>query len=108
MKEKRICLAFDLIRQYATLQGWIPIGHKMFTIGDWRVEVNGTRKVIGKLSPFHALVENQRYIGAMVMHPYGGSVGGYKDTEPEFVAAIRAAITELKENADGVRGERGL
>lgn len=108
MKEKQLSLAFNLVAMYAKAQGWIPIGHKVFTVGEWRIEVNGTREVIGKLSPYHALVENQKYLGAMVMHAYGGSVGGYKDAEKEFIDAMRAALDALKKEKVDVEPPRVL
>jgi hypothetical protein len=33
---------FDLIREYAERHDWLPIGWRTFTVGDWRVTVNGS------------------------------------------------------------------
>ena len=53
---ERISEAFDLIRQYAVREGWIPISWKDWCVGPWRIRVNGTREDRG-VPPYHALIE---------------------------------------------------
>jgi len=89
MTERPICEAFDLIRQYAEQQGWIPIGFRSFRVGDWGVTVNGTGERRDDVPPFHARVENARYVGLMLFSPFGGGAMGFADTEAEFCAAMR-------------------
>lgn len=99
----RIVEAFDLIRQYAEREGWIPIGHRKWTLGEWDIEVNGTREPIGQIPPWHALVQHRRYLSMMLFHPCGGSVAGYQQTESNFCAAMRAILrrTDEREGRDG-------
>lgn len=96
MKDKQFSQAAWLVMLYAERKGWIPIGHRVWMVGEWRIEVNGTRDQIGNVPPFHMLVENTRYLGTMLMQPYGGKIGGYKDTEREFVQAMTPANEKLK------------
>ena len=87
-----ICEAFDLIRRYAKRKGWIPIGWREFTVGPWRVRVNGTREVRDAIQPYHALVEHQDIIAFMALNPFQGTIGGWKDTESDFIATMQAEL----------------
>lgn len=89
-----ISLAFDLIRRYAEREGWIPIGWREWTVGPWRITVNGTNQKRAGISPYHALIQHDEYVGLMLINPFGGTVGGWKDTENEFVAAMEAALAQ--------------
>lgn len=84
--------AFDLIVQYAERERWIPIGWREWTVGPWRIQVNGTRQTRDGVPPFHAFVENQTYVGMMLLHARGGTVGGYENTEAEFIEAMRETL----------------
>lgn len=84
--------AFDLIAQYAEREGWIPIGWREWTVGPWRIKVNGTTETIDGVRPYHAQVEHQDIIAIMVIHPFVGSVGGWKDTEADFITAMQAEL----------------
>lgn len=94
MSDPRICDAFDVIARYAQREGWIPIGWRDWRVGPWRIRVNGTKAARDGLAPFHALIEHDTYIGLMVIHPCGGTVGGWKDTEAEFIAAMKDALAQ--------------
>jgi len=93
----QITESFDLIRRFAVLHGWVPVGFRSFDVGDWQVTVNGTRDARDNIPPFHARVENMRYVGTMLMSPRGGSVLGYEHTEAEFCEAMRTALDVARE-----------
>ena len=84
--------AFDWIRQYAEREGWIPIGWRDFTVGSWRIRVNGTRVERDSIPPYHALIEHRGIVALLMVNPFGGSVGGWQDAEAEFCAAMRAEV----------------
>lgn len=85
--------AFDLIRQYAERQGWVPIGWRDWTVGPWRIRVNGTGEKRDNVPPYHALIEHADIIALMLIHPLGGQVGGWSKTEENFIAAMRAELS---------------
>lgn len=85
--------AFDLIRQYAERRGWIPIGRREFVVGEWEIKVNGSKDPWEDVPPFHAHVHNRIYVGSLLLSPLSGLAVGYKGTEPEFIAAMKAAVT---------------
>lgn len=84
--------AFDLIRQYAEREDWIPIGWRDFQVGPWRIRVNGTPEERDHVPPYHAMIEHADIISFMCLNPFTGSVGGWKDTEDEFIAAMKEAL----------------
>ena len=85
--------AFDLIARYAEREGWIPIGWKDFRIGPWRIRVNGTQVEREHVRPCTALIEHQDIVALMVIHPFGGTVGGWQHTEADFIEAMRKELT---------------
>lgn len=87
-----IALAFDLIRRYAEREGWIPIGWRTFTVGPWTVTVNGTPEQRDDVPPWHALIVHRDIVALMLIHPFGGSVGGWQDAEEIFVRDMEAAL----------------
>lgn len=87
-----ITLAFDLIRRYAEKQKWIPIGWRNFTVGPWDITVNGTGEERDSIPPYHARVEHRDIVAIMLIHPFGGSVGGWRDAEKDFITAMEAAL----------------
>lgn len=87
--------AFDLIAQYAAQRGWMPIGWREWTVGPWKITVNGTHLPTNNIPAFHALVENEEYVALMLIHPFGGTVGGFKDTEANFIAAMQDAVRQF-------------
>jgi hypothetical protein len=87
-----ITLAFDCIRRYAERQGWIPIGFRTFTVGPWKVTVNGTPEDHLDVPMYHALVEHRDIIAMMLFSPFGGSVGGWCDAEDTFIRDMEAAL----------------
>ncbi len=89
---EQICEAFDLIRQYAEREGWIPIGWKDFTVGPWRIRVNGSPQIREDIRPYHALIEHQDVVALMLISPFGGSVGGWSQAEDDFVATMKAEL----------------
>ena len=94
MNDDRICEAMSLVADYAFKKGWVPIGDRSFTVGDWDVRVNGTKTEVDGIPPFHATAENRVYLSLMLFNPFGGCVGGWKNTENEFIAAMKQAIAE--------------
>jgi hypothetical protein len=90
-----ISVVFDLIRQYAEREGWIPIGFRSWRVGAWTITVNGTAERTDDLDPYHARIVNEDYVAIMILHPYGGSVGGWKDTEDAFIADMRAELAKV-------------
>jgi hypothetical protein len=94
MSEK-ICEAMSLVADYALKKDWAPIGDRAFSVGDWDVRVNGTNKTVEGIPPFHAQAVNRRYMGMMIFNAFGGSSGGWKDTEREFIEAMKKAIEEV-------------
>ena len=89
------CMAFSLIADYAIQQGWTPIRFRSFTVGPWKVTVNGTKTERDGLAPFHALVENTDIFAAlMVINPFGGTAGGWEKTEDAFIEAMQSAIAK--------------
>ena len=84
--------AFDLIRRYAVRAGWIPIGWRDFRVGPWRIRVNGTVQEREQVPPYHALIDHDTLVACLCIHPMGGSVGGWKDTEAEFIDAMKAEL----------------
>lgn len=89
-----ITLAFDLIRRYAERQGWIPIGWRAFTVGPWEVTVNGTREDRELIPPWHARIVHRDIVAFLLLHPFGGSVGGWREAEEIFVRDMEAALLE--------------
>jgi hypothetical protein len=87
-----ISAAFMAIADYATQQGWTPIGFRSFTVGPWEITVNGTKERCDDVEPYHARVVHQDIIAIMVLHPYGGSVGGWQGAEDQFIADMRVAM----------------
>jgi len=85
---------FDLIRQYAVLRGWIPIGWKDFRVRDWRIRVNGTRQAREGVPPYHALIEHEYLLAVMICNPHRGNVAGWSETEWTFCRDMRAALEE--------------
>jgi hypothetical protein len=79
-----------LVAGYCERKGWIPVGQRIFRVGDWLVTVNGSAEVWNKLPPWHVLADNQVYLSMLLFSPAGGTVGGYQDGEPEFRAALAA------------------
>jgi hypothetical protein len=94
MSTETISEAFDLIRQYAEREGWIPIGWRDWRVGPWRIRVNGTRQEREQAPPWHALIEHDTMVAFMCIHPMGGSVGGWKDTEADFINAMKAELEQ--------------
>lgn len=92
MSEQVISEAFDLIRQYAERQDWIPIGFRVFQVGPWSVTVNGTNSERDMVPPFHAKVEHQDIVCIMLLNPFGGGVGGWQQGEDDFIAAMKGAL----------------
>lgn len=90
--DRRISVAFQLIADYALKQGWVPVGHRTFTVGDWSIRINGTPLEINGLEPYHALIENERIVAMMVISPFGGTVGGYQMTEDMFIDDMKKAV----------------
>ena len=95
MSEQKISEAFELIRQYAVREGWVPIGWREWHVGPWRIRVNGTKDERDAVPPWHAVIEHDDVIALMVIHPMGGSVGGWKDTEAEFIVAMQQELGSL-------------
>lgn len=93
MTPQPIVEAFDLIRQYAERQRWIPIGWREWHVGEWRIRVNGTPESHDGVPPWHALIEHDTIIAMMLIHPYHGCMLGWKETEDEFVAAMKAELS---------------
>lgn len=87
-----ISMAFELIRRYAEREGWIPIGWREFTVGPWRVRVNGTKEEREAIPPYHAAVEKPESIGIMLLHPYGGKAMGWQTMEDDFIHAMSEAL----------------
>jgi len=96
-----ITLAFDLIRRYAERQGWIPIGWKAFTVGPWTITVNGTPEERDHVPPYHARIDHQTIVAILLLHPYGGSVGGWQDAEATFIRDMEAALAEPVASDEG-------
>lgn len=90
-QDENVSLAFDLIRRYAEIQGWIPIGWRVFTVGPWEVTVNGTKDERDGVPPYHAMVHKPESIGMALIHPFGGKVAGWKTFEDDFIAAMSEA-----------------
>ena len=84
--------AFDVLAQYALAQGWAPIGFRVFTVGPWTVTINGTDTRRNDLSPYHALIAHRDIVALMVIHPFGGTIGGWAGAEDAFIADVRAAM----------------
>jgi hypothetical protein len=91
-RSPQFCEAFDLIRQYAVGKGWVPIGWRDWTVGPWRIRVNGTPTQRGQIPPYHALVEHQHIVSLLLISPLGGRVGGWAQGEDDFIAAMRAEL----------------
>lgn len=81
--------AFDWIRQYAVREGWVPIGWRDWMVGPWRIRVNGTATEQDHIPPYHALIEHQELVAILLIHPRGGTVGGWQDAELEFCQAMQ-------------------
>jgi len=92
---------FDLIREYAERHDWLPIGWRTFTVGDWRVTVNGTKEERDSIPPFHALVEHSRYVSLMLFSPFGGDSLGWSGAEVEFCTAMQTALGKEKPVDEG-------
>lgn len=92
MADQPISEAFDLIRQYAVREGWIPIGFRTFTVGPWTVTVNGTKDEREAVPPWHAKVAHGEIISIMLLHPFGGSAVGWCSTEDEFIADMKRTL----------------
>lgn len=90
---ERISLAFELIRRYAVREGWIPIGFRQWSVGPWDITVNGTAEERDALSPYHARIVHREILAIMIINPYGGGVGGWRETEADFIAAMEAALS---------------
>lgn len=93
MTDQPISEAFELIRQYAVREGWIPIGFRTFTVGPWMVTINGTKDEREAIPPWHAKVEHAEIISIMLLHPFGGSTVGWCNTEDEFIADMKRTLT---------------
>lgn len=83
------------IADYATAQGWAPIGFRTFTVGPWDITVNGTKERRDGLQPYHASVMHRDIIAIMVLNPFGGVVGGWSGAEEQFIADLKAATMEV-------------
>lgn len=90
--ETSYSLAFDLIRRYAEREGWVPIGWREWHVGPWHIRVNGTAEPRGAIPPYHALIENETYVALLLIHPLGGTVGGWTGAEEEFIAAMEREL----------------
>ena len=90
-KTERISEAFDAIASYCLRHGWTPVGLRSFSVGPWDVTINGTRETVDNLRPFHASVVHRDLVGLMILYPYGGTVGGWGETEAQFIADMKAA-----------------
>jgi hypothetical protein len=85
--------AFALVVQYCEQRGWIPVGQRKFTVGDWDITVNGAKEPWEKVPPFHVLISNRVYIGMLVASPLGGSVAGFHGSEDAFIETMRGVLT---------------
>lgn len=92
MPTETYSLAFDLIRQYAEREGWIPIGFRSWQVGPWLIKVNGTSDERAGIPPYHALIQHEQIIGLLLINPFGGTQGGWHDTEDEFIAAMQQEL----------------
>lgn len=90
-----ICEAMSLVAEYAEKQGWIPIGFKTFTVGDWTVTVNGTRQIRDELPAFTAKAENTRVVGVLIFDAFGGRAGGYLNIEDDFCEAMKRELEKV-------------
>lgn len=88
----RVAEAFELICRYAEREGWLPIGWRVWTVGDWEIRVNGTATMRDAVPPWHAAVTNTRYLGVMVVGVTDGVSGGYHGVEEDFIRDMRAAL----------------
>jgi len=77
-----------LVASYCKRRGWIPVGRRAFSVGEWHVRVNGSRELWDGLAPWHVLAEHARYVGMLLFSPGGGTVGGYRGAEEDFRAAL--------------------
>ena len=94
MSERPISEAFMAIADYATGQGWVPIGFRVFAVGPWDITVNGTQERYDDVDPYHARVVHRDIVAIMVLHPYGGGIGGWQEAEAQFITDLRDATPE--------------
>ena len=91
-------MAMIRIVEYCEQQGWIPVGRRTFTVGEWEIVINGSSVTWELIPPFSASVSNARYVGMMIVDAHGGNVAGWNGTEDEFIAAMDEALA-VKEGA---------
>lgn len=79
-----------LVAGYCERRGWIPVGRRQFDVGEWHVRINGSREPWDGLDQWHVLAENVRYLGMLLFSAHNGTVGGYRESEGAFRAALEA------------------
>ena len=87
-----ITLAMDLIRRYAERQGWIPIGYREFTVGDWDITVNGTGEDRDLIAPWHTRAVHREILAMLVFSAHGGSAVGWREAEEMFIRDLERAL----------------
>ncbi len=93
---ERITQVFDLIGKYAIQRKWTPIGWREFKVGPWTITVNGTKQERDGLAPFHARIVHDSVVSIMVVHPYGGTVGGWMDAERNFINDMERELSRAE------------
>lgn len=89
----------ELVCSYCERRNWIPVGQREFSIGDWRLIVNGSGVTWKGVLPWHVLADHQVHMATVMFSAFGGTAVGYHEAETDLRAALLDALVPGRDAA---------